>query len=128
MICRKVYSSETPGETESSSSDDSVLNELSWRVAKIRLEEANTRSFLKRRPVKLPYLDARRWVQANLGAETEHEFRDLVVNGNLRTPYIPKNPKEYYESTGDWISWEHFLTGFFEEKACGISPPTGKFD
>jgi hypothetical protein len=105
-----------------------MLSDLTWRAAKIRLEEANTQSFLKRKPVKLPYLVARQWVQCNLGAETQEEFHDLVANGNMRSPYLPKNPKVYYTGTGEWVSWEHFLTGYFEERKSGLSPPTGKFD
>lgn len=109
--------------------DDAImLDELSWRAAKIRLEDAHTQSFLKRRPVKLRYPDAQRWVQANLGAETKDEFKDMVANGNLRTPYIPKNPSTYYRQTGDWISWDHFLKGSCEEDSRRIQPPTGKFD
>ena len=108
--------------------DAIMLDELSWRAAKIRLEDAHTQGFLKRKPVKLRYRDARRWVQANLGAETKDEFKDMVANGNLRTPYIPKNPSTYYRETGDWISWDHFLTGYSGEEESGIQPCTGKFD
>ena len=105
-----------------------MLDDFSWRAAKIRLEEQNTQSFLKRKPRKLPYLDARRWVQYNLGPDTKEEFDDLVANGNLRTPYIPKKPEEYYTETGDWISWEHFLT--MDPKFLGreVPPATGRFD
>jgi len=49
-----------------------------------QLEQDNTKSFLKRRPRKLPYEDARRWVQANLGVDTKDEFNDLVANGTWR--------------------------------------------
>ena len=35
--------------------NDDIDDELSWRVAKLRLEEANTRRFLKARPIKLSY-------------------------------------------------------------------------
>ena len=111
-----------------SNDDASMLDELSWRVAKIRLEDSHTQGFLKRKPVKLRYRDARRWVQANLGAETKDEFKDMVANGNLRTPYIPKNPSTYYRETGDWISWDHFLKGYSGEEESGIQPRTGKFD
>ncbi len=51
----------------------------------------------------------RKWVQANLGVDTKEEFFDLVANGNLRTPYIPKEPEKYYTVSGTWISWDHFL-------------------
>ncbi len=40
---------------------------------------------------------------------------DMVANGNLRTPYIPKQPHVYYSEEGTWISWDHFLHGIFEE-------------
>jgi hypothetical protein len=93
------------------------------------LEKQHTQSFLKRRPVKLPYSQARQWVQANLGVDTKDEFDDLVANGNLRTPYIPKNPEEYYKSTGAWISWDHFLKGIFDdENPSAVRPRTGMFD
>lgn len=93
------------------------------------MEEQHTRSFLKRRPVKLPYPQARKWVQANLGAATREEYEDLVENGNLRTPYIPKQPEKYYTSTREWISWDHFLKGVFDdERPSAVQPQTGVFD
>jgi hypothetical protein len=118
----------TPKDDDKQEDSTAMLDDLSWRAAKIRLEEANTQQFLKRKPVKLPYLVARQWVQSNLGADTKEEFHDLVANGNMRSPYLPKNPKVYYTGTGEWVSWEHFLTGYFEERKSGLSPPTGKFD
>lgn len=109
------------------------LDELSWRAAKVKLEEANTRSFLKRRPRKLKYEEARKWVQANLGPDSREEFFDLVANGNLRTPYIPKQPEDYYSRTGEWVSWDHFLRGIFDTSAgreppSAVKPPSGAFD
>lgn len=93
---------------------DKILDEIAWRSTKVRLEEANTRRFkktLRSKPWKLPYDDARIWVQKNLGVDTKEEFFDLVANGNLRTPYIPKEPEKYYTDNGTWISWDHFLKG-----------------
>jgi len=93
---------------------DEILQEIEWRSNKVRLEEANTRRFqqtLRSKPWKLPYDDARIWVQKNLGVDTKEEFFDLVANGNLRTPYIPKEPEKYYSDNGTWISWDHFLKG-----------------
>lgn len=101
---------------ESSNDQKEVIDEINWRVKKVALEEAHTRSFLKAKPRKLPYEDARRWVQANLGADTKEEFYDLVANGNLRTPYIPKQPEKYYKDQGTWISWNHFLHGLFDNQ------------
>jgi hypothetical protein len=97
--------------------------------ARVALEHAHTQSFLKRRPRKLPYENARIWVQANFGVDTQEEFDDLVANGNLRTPYIPKNPEAYYKETREWISWEHFLKGCFDgETPSAVKPSSGIFD
>lgn len=107
----------------------SRAQEIQVEQTRSRLEQANTQSFLKRRPRKLPYEDARRWVQANLGCDTAEEYYDLVENGNLRTPYIPKRPEEYYTETREWISWEHFLRGCFDgQNPSSIKPQTGVFD
>jgi hypothetical protein len=120
----------------SDATDANFMKDLSSRAEEIqvdlirdRLERANTMDFLKRKPRKLPYEDARRWIQANLGANTKEEFYDLVENGNLRTPYIPKRPEEHYSGTREWISWEHFLTGIFDkEQPSAVRPSTGIFD
>jgi hypothetical protein len=94
-----------------------------------RLEDLNTQAFLKKRVRKLPYEAARKWVQANLGANTKEEFLDLVENGNLRTPYIPRRPDDYYTETQEWISWDHFLTGIFDDaQPSAVRPQTGVFD
>lgn len=102
-------------------------DQLAIEESRQQLEDANTRSFLKRKPRKLPYEDARTWVQKNLGPQTEDEFYDLVENGNLRTPYIPKQPEEYYTRTREWISWDHFLTSD-DQMPSSIAPRTGIFD
>ena len=117
--------------------DDGFLNREVQRRAeefmvekeRQRLEEENFLTRLRRKPRKLPYEQARTWVQANLGVDTEAEFHDLVLNGNLRTPYIPKNPQDYYTKTREWISWDHFLGGIFDGKTpSSIRPKTGIFD
>ena len=79
------------------------LDDLSWRVNRQRLEEANTKRFLKAKPVKLPYKMSQRWIQMNWNPKTKEEFRDLVDNGNLRTPYISKDPERYYGERGEWM-------------------------
>ena len=105
------------------------VDEIQIAQTREQLEQAHTQSFLKRKPRKLPYEDARIWVQANLGADTKEEFMDLVANGNLRTPYIPKQPEQYYTETREWVSWEHFLRGCFDNrKVSSIKPSTGIFD
>jgi hypothetical protein len=108
-----------------------LMRQETLDVEKVReqLEQDNMRKLLSRKPIKLPYEAARRWVQANLGPNTKEEFFDLVANGNLRTPYIPKNPEGYYTSTREWISWDHFLKGLFDnEKPSNIRPASGIFD
>ena len=121
----------------SSSDDDKALHkELQKRHEKIKvenarnaLEEQHTKSFLKRRPIKLPYKEARKWVQANLGVDTKEEFEDFVAMGYIQTPYIPKNPEKYYRYTKEWISWHHFLKGIFDEdNPVGVEPRRGAFD
>ena len=89
-----------------------VMDELAWRSKKVSLEEEETKRFQKRlksKPWKLPYGEASKWVQANFGVETKEEFFDLVANGNLRTPYVPKDPEKFYSEKGTWVSWQHFL-------------------
>jgi hypothetical protein len=89
-----------------------LLDELSWRSKKVSLEEADVKRFkknLKSKPWKLPYEESRKWVRANFWVATKEEFLDLVENGNLRTPYVPKDPEKYYSDKGTWVSWNHFL-------------------
>jgi hypothetical protein len=89
-----------------------VIDELSWRAAKVRLEEANTKRLLNHQPLKMSYLQSRQFIQRNWGPiRTRKEFEDLVLNGDLKTPYISKRPEEYYGKRGEWISWEHYLLG-----------------
>jgi hypothetical protein len=83
--------------------------DLSWRVAKVRLEEQNIARFLKARPRFLPYEDCRKWVQAWSRWETKEDWRHWISLGEKRNSYIPSNPDEYYEQTGDWRGWAHFL-------------------
>ena len=82
---------------------------INVETTKRKLEESHRQSFLKSKPRKLSYREASRWVQLNLGADTKEEFDDLVANGNVRTPYIPKQPETFYKDQGTWISWDHFL-------------------
>lgn len=52
------------GEDDVGSGGASMLDDLDWRVNKLRLEEANTRRFLKAGPRFLPYEECCKWVQA----------------------------------------------------------------
>jgi hypothetical protein len=122
--------------TDNKGEDDSFFNDFQsaadkMQVEKTRkqLEDSNIQSFLKRKPVKLRYDDARHWVQATLGPDTQEEFEDLVANGNLHTPYIPKRPEEWYTRTREWISWDHFLKGIYDNSnPSSVGPATGVFD
>eukprot|EP00521_Asterionellopsis_glacialis_P012874 CAMPEP_0195308734 /NCGR_PEP_ID=MMETSP0707-20130614/38380_1 /TAXON_ID=33640 /ORGANISM="Asterionellopsis glacialis, Strain CCMP134" /LENGTH=174 /DNA_ID=CAMNT_0040373017 /DNA_START=309 /DNA_END=833 /DNA_ORIENTATION=+ len=89
--------------------DFEVLNDLSWRVEKLRLEEQNTKRFLKAPARYLPYDECRKWVIALNRWDTEEEWRDWIEMGEKRNAYIPARPDEYYERQGKWISWNHFL-------------------
>lgn len=87
----------------------SAMNDLSWRVEKLRLEEQNTKRFLKAGPRFLPYEECRKWVQAWSRWDNEQDWRDWISMGEKRNPYVPARPDEYYGRLGKWISWEHFL-------------------
>lgn len=86
-----------------------VLEDLSWRVEKLRLEEANTRRFLKAGPRFLPYEECRKWVQAWNRWDNEEDWNNWIMMGEKRNAYIPARPEEYYGRLGQWISWDHFL-------------------
>ncbi len=94
---------------ESIQKDPELLPDLAWRVEKMRLEEANTRRFLRSKPRYLPYEEARRWaISWNLW-DSEEEWRMWIEEGEKRTSYIPSKPDEYYSRLGQWRGWGHFL-------------------
>ncbi len=94
---------------ESQQDEPASLSDLSWRVEKLRLEEANTRRFLKSGPRFLPYEDCRQWVIAWNRWETEEEWKNWIDEGEKRNSYIPARPDEYYTKIGKWKGWDHFL-------------------
>lgn len=94
-------------EEESASSVD--FNDLVWRVEKLRLEEANTKRFLKAGPRFLPYNECRKWVQAWNRWETEEDWVRWIDEGEKRNSYIPSRPDIYYGNLGHWRGWDHFL-------------------
>lgn len=51
-----------------------MIDDLTWRVEKLRLEEQNRRRFLKAKPRFLPYEECRKWVQAFNRWNTEKEW------------------------------------------------------
>lgn len=66
-----------------------VIRDLSWRVEKLRLEEQNTKRFLKARPRFLPYDECRKWVQAWSRWKSKEDWREWIHMGEKRNPYIP---------------------------------------
>ena len=79
-----------------------MLDDLSWRVEKMRLEEQNKKRFLKSSPRFLPYNECRRWVQAFGRREAEEDWRQWISMGEKRNSYIPSRPDEYYGKLGQW--------------------------
>lgn len=87
-----------------------MIDDLMWRVEKLRLEERNKQQFLKARARFLPYEECRKWVQAwGQRWRNAQEWNDWIAMGEKRNPYIPSKPDEYYGRLGEWISWDHFL-------------------
>jgi hypothetical protein len=117
--CRRAAAATTyrmvVDDSEEEIGDDSdtsgiLLDDLSWRVEKLRLEERNKERFLKAGPRFLPYAQCQRWVQAwGRRWESEEEWNDWIAMGEKRNAYIPSRPDEYYGRLGQWVSWEHFL-------------------
>jgi hypothetical protein len=104
-----------------------VIQDLSWRVAKLRLEEQNRRRFLKARPRYLPYDECRKWVQAWNRWENEQDWVEWINQGEKRNSYIPARPDEYYGRLGQWISWDHFLSNTVEDEDRNGTAEEGAF-
>ena len=51
-----------------------IIDDLSWRIERLRLEEQNRQRFLKARPRFLPYEECRKWVQAFNRWSSEKEW------------------------------------------------------
>eukprot|EP00563_Minutocellus_polymorphus_P019206 CAMPEP_0197726302 /NCGR_PEP_ID=MMETSP1434-20131217/14727_1 /TAXON_ID=265543 /ORGANISM="Minutocellus polymorphus, Strain CCMP3303" /LENGTH=247 /DNA_ID=CAMNT_0043312193 /DNA_START=112 /DNA_END=855 /DNA_ORIENTATION=+ len=94
-----------------------VDDNLSWKVAKIRLEQENIKRFLKAGPRFLPYDECRNWVKAWNRWDTEEDWKNWIREGEKRNAYIPARPDEYYGRLGQWRGWPHFL-GRGEEEEC----------
>jgi hypothetical protein len=56
-----------------------VLEDLNWRVVKLRLEEENTKRFLKSKPRYLPYDECRKWVSAWNRWSSEKEWYESYM-------------------------------------------------
>lgn len=58
-----------------------LIEDLSWRVEKMRLEEQNKQRFLKAKPRFLPYADAAKWVQAwGQRWKTQQDWYDRYIH------------------------------------------------
>jgi hypothetical protein len=108
-VCEEADDEDDDENVEEADDTSSNNDDISWRIAKLQLEEANTRRFLKAKPIKLDYTTSSTWICKNYDISTKKEFMDLVANGQLRTPYISKDPETYYGVRGQWISWDHYL-------------------
>lgn len=95
-----------------------TIPDLSWRVEKLRLEEANTRRFLKSKPRFLPYDECRKWVAAWNRWDSEEEWKTWINEGEKRNSYIPARPDEYYGRIGKWKGWDHFLGKTGDKDDC----------
>lgn len=76
--------------SEDNSNEADIFEDLYWRIEKLRLEEQNTKRFLKSKPRFLPYDECRKWVQA-FGRRwiSEEEWKDWINMGEKKNPYIP---------------------------------------
>lgn len=95
-----------------------AVDDLSWKLARVRLEQENTKRFLKAGPRFLPYEECRNWVTAWNRWETEEDWKAWIREGEKRNAYIPARPDEYYGRLGQWKGWAHFL-GREEDEECG---------
>ena len=66
-----------------------LVEDLLWRVERLRLEEQNTKRFLKAGPRFLPYDECRKWVQAWSRWDCEDDWKNWIAMGEKRNPYIP---------------------------------------
>ena len=118
-----------------------VIEDLSWRVAKLRLEEQNTRRFLKARPRYLPYEDCRKWVQAWNRWDNEQDWyvsTVLYCTNTEKTVWIhapafakkvlcsPRHPTNMDASTGlIGLSWGRSETLTYQPNLMSIMDDWG---
>lgn len=123
---------EGSGGTNIGDEDDNkgvLLQDLTWRVQRLRLEEAHVQRFLKSGPKFLPYEQCRLWVQAWGNRWTsQQEWNQWIELGEKRNSYIPARPEEYYTKLGKWVSWDHFLGVNLNSTTASSSASTRKRD
>ena len=81
-----------------------------WLIERARLEQRRSDEILRRKPRYASFATTCAMVQA-LGLSTEEEWLEFQSLGEYRSPYIPTNPKEYYEERNAWLGWKMWLTG-----------------
>lgn len=83
------------------------------RVARMRLEEENTKRFLRAVPAKFPYNECKEWVKKQNMWQSKEDWDAWIDLGEGLSAYIPSDPESFFTRQGIWVSWEDFL-GFEE--------------
>jgi len=129
FLCNKSDSSCFDEEfLEGAGEDGELIPDLQWRLAKAKLEEAHTKSFLRSKPRHLAYDECRKWVMAWHRWDSEEDWREWINMGEKRNAYIPALPDEYYGALGQWISWDHFLGRVGNGNTEDLEHKIGEFD
>ena len=129
FLCNKSDSSCFDEEfSEGAGEDGELIPDLQWRLAKAKLEEAHTKSFLRSKPRHLAYDECRKWVMAWHRWDSEEDWREWINMGEKRNAYIPARPDEYYGALGQWISWDHFLGRVGNGSTEDLEHKIGEFD
>ena len=114
-------SNENPQHHHQQRQDTIPIPSLTYLTNRLRLEQAHTQSLLRRPPLKLPYTVSQKYMRHNFShIKTKEQFEQLVQDGEIRNVYISKRPEEYYGRRGEWISWEHYLTGVVGDDVNGV--------
>lgn len=79
-----------------------VIEDLNWRVEKLRLEEQNTQRFLKSQPRFLPYRECCKWVQAFGRWKSEKDWKEWIAMGEKRNAYIPVSLCSLFSAKFKW--------------------------
>lgn len=112
------YLSDENGDKESNDekrgNNGELFSYIFSEVNRMKLEEANTRRFLKSRPKFFSYGQARNWVDAqNRGGmvwRSKEDWDDWISMGEGKPSLVPSRPEEHYSRLDTWVSWSHFLS------------------
>ena len=89
--------------------ENDAMESLQIQIERLRLEEQNTRRFLKAKPAKLSYEQCKKWAQHQNMFDTKEEWFEYINTGENLCSYVPSDPETYYKDKGTWISWNDFL-------------------